>query len=164
MITIKPHHFVDIMTALGDRGVDFSPHPYGHALHRVAQAILTDRDVMLCMEFGADDICLPCCHNIDGRCDDTIDVSFRPRAPASKEQYNRLLDERWSRRLGLRPGDQLSARELCTRIQKCAGDLTDVYCELPLDRTAERQVKLHNGVEKFLARDPDERCGHCGTL
>jgi hypothetical protein len=44
MITIKPHHCVDILTALGDRGVDVSPHPYGHALHRVAQAILADRD------------------------------------------------------------------------------------------------------------------------
>jgi hypothetical protein len=150
MITIKPHHFVDIITAIGDGRTEFQPHPYGHALHIVAEQILGNRDVCLRIELGADDICLPCRHNVDGLCDDTIDTSFRPKAPKSKRQYNLLIDRRWSERLGVQQDDQLTARELCLSIRDCAGDIRDVYRELPADRTAERQAKLQEGVARFL--------------
>ena len=74
MIAIKPHHFVDIVRAVGEGRTQNEPHPYGHALHSVTAAILADLCVPLRIELGADDICLPCCHNIDGLCDDTIDT------------------------------------------------------------------------------------------
>lgn len=151
VISIKPHHFVDIITAFGDGCTRFEPHPYGHAVHRVAAEILADRDAMIRIEFGADDICGPCRHNIDGLCDDTIDTSFRPQAPKSKRQYNLLLDERWAERLGLRPGDQLTAREFCLLLRGRAGDITDIYRENPAERTAQRQTKLQNGLAWFLA-------------
>jgi len=150
MISIKPHHFVDIITALGAGRSEASPHPYGHAVHSVTKKIFTDRDVDLRMEFGADDICLPCRHNFNGVCDDTIDTSFRPQAPESKREYNLLIDERWSEQLGLRQNDQLTARELCLRIRDRAGDISDIYREMPADRTAARQAKLQKGIAKFL--------------
>jgi len=150
MIAIKPHHFVDIVTAFGDGRTEFQPHPYGHAVHRVANEVLANRDTNLRIELGADDICLPCCRNIDGLCDDTIDTSFRPQAPKSKREYNLLIDRRWSERLGLQQDGQLTARELCMRIRDRAGDITDIYRETPSERTAERQAKLERGVAKFL--------------
>ena len=109
MISIKPHHFVDILTAFGEGGPDPQPHPYGHAVHSVTKEILANRHVDLRMELGADDICLPCCHDIGGLCDDTIDVSFRPQAPRSKREYNLLIDQRWAERLGVRQNDMLTA-------------------------------------------------------
>jgi hypothetical protein len=150
MIAIKPHHFVDILTALGEGRAEFPPHPYGHAVHTVAQAILANRDLPLRMELEADDICLPCRHNVAGRCDDTVDTSFRPQAPKSKREYNLLIDRRWCERLGLQQGDQLTARELCLRIRDCADDLEDIYRETPSDRTAGRQAKLKRGIARFL--------------
>ena len=151
MISIKPHHFVDIITAFGDGCTAPPPHPYGHAVHSVTQEILADRDIRLRMELGADDICRPCCHNLDGgACDDVIDTSFRPQAPASKREYNLLIDKRWSERLGLKQDDTLTARELCLRIRDHAGDITDIYREMPADRTAARQTKLQKGIAKFL--------------
>ena len=150
MIAIKPHHFVDIVTAFGDGCTEFQPHPYGHAVHSVAKEILGNRDIGLTIELGADDICLPCRHNIDGLCDDTIDTSFRPQAPKSKREYNLLIDRRWSERLGVQQDDQLTARELCSRIRDCAGDISDIYRETPSGRTAKRQAKLQRGVTKFL--------------
>lgn len=151
VISIKPHHFVDIITAFGDGCTRFEPHPYGHAVHRVAAEILADRDAMIRIEFGADDICGPCRHNIDGLCDDTIDTSFRPQAPKSKRQYNLLLDERWAERLGLRPGDELTARQFCLLLRDRAGDISDIYRENPAERTSQRQMKLQNGLARFLA-------------
>ena len=59
MIAIKPHHFVDIITAFGRGGSEVQPHAYGHALHTVARAILGNPDVLLEMELGADDFCRP---------------------------------------------------------------------------------------------------------
>jgi hypothetical protein len=96
MISIKPHHFVDIVTACGDGRTEFQPHPYGHAVHSVAKEILANPDVNLRIEFGADDVCHPCRHNVDGLCDDAIDTSFRPQASKSKREYNLLMDQRWA--------------------------------------------------------------------
>jgi hypothetical protein len=155
MISIKPHHFVDILTEFGNGCTKFEPHPYGHALHRVAHEVLGSRDASLRIELDADDICLPCCHNMAGLCDDTIDTSFRPAAPKSKRLWNLALDQRWCSRLGLKQGDRLTARELCERIRDRAGDITDIYREIPADRTAKRQASLQEGIRLFLAIDDD---------
>ena len=155
VIAIKPHHFVDLITMLGDGLRRVEPHPYGHAVHRVAEEILDNPETELVIELGADDICRPCCHNIDGLCDDVIDTSFRPLAPASKREYNLLIDRRWCERLGLEEHDRLTARELCGRIRDCAGDITDIYRETPPERTSERQARLRRGVVAFLGGPVD---------
>ncbi|MBT7055403.1 MAG: hypothetical protein HN976_09965 [Lentisphaerae bacterium] len=87
---------------------------------------------------------------MDGLCVDTIDTSFRPEAPRSKREWNLIIDQRWSERLGLRQDDQLTARESCLRIRDRAGDITDIYREIPFDRTAARRAKLQKGIDKFL--------------
>jgi hypothetical protein len=150
VIRIKPHHFVDIVTVIGRGTVEFAPHPYGHAVHLVARWVLSDPGAMLEMELGADDICAPCVHNIDGRCDDTIDTSFRPDAPPAKSEWNLMIDRRWCDRLGLAPGDRLTVRQFCQRLRDRAGDITDIYREIPADRTADRARHLAAGVDPLL--------------
>ncbi|NUQ61555.1 MAG: hypothetical protein HUU20_03650 [Pirellulales bacterium] len=152
MIAIKPHHFVDILTALGEGHVEFQPHAYGHALHCVAEAILRDGNALLRMELGADDICQPCCHNLDGSCNDTIDTSFRPEAPKSKREWNLLIDRRWCERLGLAQDDCLTAREFCLRLRESSEDISDIYREMPRAGVLERQAKLQKGISLFLAK------------
>jgi hypothetical protein len=150
MIAIKPHHFVDIITLFGDGQRTFQPHPYGHAVHTVSQRIMNNHDILLEIELGADDICKPCIHNIGGSCDDTIDISFRPTAPSSKRDWNLLIDRRWCDRIKVKQGNKLSARELVQRIRDYMGDITDIYCEIPADRTTERMQKLLKGIQFFL--------------
>ncbi len=150
VIRIKPHHFVDIITSYG-RGEKFEPHPYGHAVHTVAERILSHRDITLVMELGADDICKPCKHNVNGRCDDVIDTSYRPNAPPGKQDWNLLIDRRWCERLTLSAGDRLTARQFCERLRDQAGDITDIYREIPAEMTAERAKALQAGVRRFLS-------------
>lgn len=150
MIAIKPHHFVDILVALGEGRTQYEPHPYGHAVHAVAAEILANPDVQLRIELDADDICAPCSHNVGGLCDDAIDTSFRPRAPRSKRAWNLRIDRRWCQRLSLQQDECLTAREFCLRIQDRAGDITDIYEEIPPERTAQRQAKLIRGISRFL--------------
>jgi len=151
-IRIKPHHVVDIITSYG-RGLDFTPHPYGHAMHSVARRILADRDVLLEMELGADDICGPCVHNVDGLCDDVIDTSYRPDAPPLKRDWNLRLDRRWCERLGIGQGDRLTARTLCRLIADRCGDIAEVYPEMPARHTASRAANLALGIQRFLEGD-----------
>jgi hypothetical protein len=149
VIRIKPHHFVDILTAFGRGQEAFEPHPYGHAVHRVAERIRRGPQVLLEIELGADEICEPCRHNVDGLCQDSIDTSCRPAAPTSKREWNLRIDRRWCERLCLAPGDRLSAREFAERLQDC-GKITDIYREIPADRTADRARNLAAGVQWFL--------------
>lgn len=149
-ILIKPHHFVDIITSFANGQRTFTPHPYGHAVHTVSARIRGDHKTLLQMELGADDICAPCCHNINGACDDTIDRSYRPDAPPLKNDWNLLLDQRWCRRLDIKSGDQFRARELCARIWEKMGDITDIYSEIPAGMTADRAVKLKKGLAVML--------------
>jgi hypothetical protein len=152
-IRIKPDHLVDIITSFGTGHGKFQPHPYGHALHTVAARILRDPDVCLEVELDADDICQPCIHNVNGLCDDMIDTSFRPKAPPSKRLWNLLIDQRWCERLGISQGQRLTAREFCQRLRDRAGDITDIYREVPFDRAAERARSLMVGIRKFLTID-----------
>ena len=150
MLSIKPHHFIDIITTYGDGVESFSPHPYGHAVHTVAAHILDDHDTILVMELGADDICAPCMHNCDGACVDTIDTSYRPDAPPMKQDWNLIIDHRWCKRLNIAQGDRLTARQFCALLRDTDSDLTDIYREMPVHGTVERSRKLFVGVGKIL--------------
>jgi hypothetical protein len=153
MISIKPHHFVDVVTALG-RGVrSFEPDPRGHALHSVAAQIQSRPSLTLLIELGADSICVPCRHNIRGLCNDTIDTSFRPAAPAAKGEWNLRLDRRWCTRLGLAQGDRATVRQLCLRLRERAGDLAEIYREEPAQRTADRAANLQQGLALLLGTE-----------
>lgn len=154
MIRIKPHHVVDILVALGTGRRSFEPHPYGHAVHTVSERIVADPDILLEMELGADDICRPCVHHVQGLCDDVIDTSFRPLAPSSKRDWNLLLDRRWCERLGLAQGDRLTARRFARLANERAGDITDIYREIPADRTRVRAATLAAGIEWILNANP----------
>jgi len=150
-IFIKPHHFIDILGAVGSGKRKFEPHSYGHAVHIVAEKLLANRDIILEIELGMDDICRPCKHNIDGICDDKIDISFRPTAPESKGQWNLLIDRRWCERLGLKQGDRLSGRQFCERLRDCGNNITDIYREMPFEKVNQREVNLKKGIEFFLS-------------
>ena len=154
-IHIKPHHFIDIITKYGAGTLSFSPHPYGHAVHSIARNIIDNRDVLLEIDLGADDICSPCIHNIDGICDDTIDTSYRPEAPQSKHEWNLLIDRRWCKRLDIGRGDRLSAVQFCCKLREMNRNITDIYREIPANRTTERLLNLEKGVDKFLDSDSE---------
>ena len=151
MIVIKPHHFIDIVAACGDGQTHFEPHPYGHAVHSVANEILANPEIELIMELGADDICAPCEHNIGGQCQDRIDTSYRPDAPASKRAWNLRIDDRWCERLGLSQSDRLTARQFCQRLAASTDNIDDIYREEPRTKTADRLCRLQAGVARLAA-------------
>ena len=156
-IAIKPHHFVDILTDIGGGTTSWEPHPYGHAVHTVAGALLANRDATVRIELGADDICAPCVHNVDGVCVDTIDTNYRPQAPSSKQAWNRTIDLRLFERLGLEEGTRLSAEAFCRIARNRLGDLYDIWREVPRPMTDDRQQKLMRGIARYLSEPLEEK-------
>ncbi|RJP33795.1 MAG: hypothetical protein C4527_03715 [Candidatus Omnitrophota bacterium] len=154
IIHIKPHHFIDIVAAVGSGKISFEPHPYGHAQHTIAATIIGNLDLLLEIECGADDICQPCIHNIDGVCDDTIDTSYRPTAPSSKREWNLLIDLRWCERLQLKQGDRLTAREFLERLKSAERYIHDIYREVQGERTRHRSTHLQAGIKTLLPPPP----------
>jgi len=73
----RPHHLIDIICQYG-AGRPFKPHPYGHAVHLVAAEVIENPDVVIEFVVDADDICAPCVHLVDGRCDDIITICDPP--------------------------------------------------------------------------------------
>ncbi|HOK55914.1 MAG TPA: hypothetical protein PKV21_04655 [bacterium] len=151
MIRIKPHHFVDIVRDYGKGIKEYTPHPYGHALHIIAKKILGDLDIIIQIELGIDDICEPCIHNVNGVCDDLIDTSFRPQAPESKNEWNLLIDKRWCNVLNIKQEDLIGIKELCKRIKNCSySDIKNIYRELPENMIVEREKNIKKGLELIL--------------
>jgi len=151
-IRIKPHHFIDILTALGAGKLRSDPHPYGHALHLVSEKVVGHLDTMLELVLGADEICDPCIHNLDGICDDVIDISYRPEAPSGKQDWNLRLDRRWCKALATEEGDLISVRAFCIRLKQVNEAMIDeIYREIPGHLRLERSRYLRKGIDSLLA-------------
>ena len=146
VIWIKPHHFLDIIRDIG-AGRVWEPHPYGHAVHSVGRELLADRDRMLELVVGIDDICRPCRYNINGVCTDTTES---PGYEVSKDEWNRTIDGRWLERLGLAEGDRVTARELCRLAGDNMGDIFTIYREADRKKTGDRERALKRGITLFL--------------
>lgn len=159
MIRLRPLHFVDIICDYGAGTEEFAPHPDGHALHVVARRLLRDNETMLEITLEADDVCRPCVHNVGGACDNVIDRSFRPTAPPLMRDWDDLINRRWCARLGIGPGDRLTARELCQRLRDRAGNIADIFPEIIDDRIARKADNMRAGIRKYL--DPGSRAASC---
>ena len=151
LIKIKPHHFIDIITSFSAEKVVLKPHYYKHCVHSVSKAILENKNLTLEIELGADDICKPCIHNMEGICDDTLDISNRPKVPPLKRDWNLILDKRWCKRLKIGQGDKIQVIEFCELLKDGSNDLLEIYKENNKKNTVAREINLKKGLQKYLA-------------
>lgn len=140
----RPHHLIDIVTQIG-AGTEFRPHAYGHAVHVVAEQVLADPEVLVTLVVAADDICEPCVHLVDGRCDDIL-RQFTP--PLAKQDYNDDLDRRLLEFLGLTEGQTLTFRDYLAVIRADFTGIEDV-CTHPGEDPTSRRNKLNLGLRAF---------------
>ena len=150
IIKIKPHHFIDIITSFSADNVVLEPHYYNHNVHSITQAILENRDRLLEIDLGADDICEPCMHNMAGICDDVLDISNRPKVPPLKREWNLILDKRWCKRLKIDQGAKISVLDFCALLEDGSNNLLEIYRENKKKHTIEREINLKKGLKKYL--------------
>jgi hypothetical protein len=155
LVFLRPLHFVDILCDYGAGTEIFAPHPYGHALHLVANRILGDKDTVLEITLEADDVCGPCVHNLKGVCDNVIDRSYRPTAPILMRDWDLLINRRWCERLGIAEGERYTARELCERLRDRAGEIREIFPEIIDDRVTLKARNMREGIRKYLGPEAD---------
>lgn len=152
-IKIKPHHFIDIITSFSADSVILEPHDYQHNVHSISKTFLENRNTTLEIDLGADDICKPCIHNINGICDDMLDISNRPKVPPLKRDWNLILDKRWCKRLKIDHGVIISVLEFCELLVEGSNNLLEIYKENKRAHTIEREINLKNGLKKYTTSE-----------
>jgi hypothetical protein len=142
---LRPHHLVDIVTSFG-HGQEFRPHPYGHSLHTVAEAVLADADVEVEFVVQADDVCRPCKHlTPEGLCDD---IRVNRPAPLSKQEYNDDLDRRLLAHLHMDEGVRMTAREFLRLVKADIPGVVAVFTQDEKVRCS-RLLGLTEGLRKL---------------
>lgn len=142
---LRPHHILDILRTYG-HDKTFVPHPYGHALHTVAQSILSDLTQEIELIVGADAICQPCQHlQTDGSCDDIL---RQLETPLSKQSYNDTLDRRLFSYLDLTPGTMLSIQQFFEIVQERIPGI-ETICTHPHEHAQYRLNGLIQGFQKL---------------
>ena len=148
---LRPHHTLDIISSYG-QGAEFKPHPYGHAVHTVAEAILSDLDMQVELIVGADEICQPCKHlRPNGRCDDVLS-QLDPSI--SKQEYNDNLDRRLFAHFGLDPGAAMSVRQFLESVNGHVPGIEEI-CSHAKEDPARRLEGLRQGlIELGIRQEP----------
>ncbi len=142
----RPHHLIDIVTQYG-AGEPFKPSDYGHAVHTVAARLIAEPETVVELGVGADEICVPCRHLVDGRCRDVI-RSIEP--PVSKHDYNDALDLRLLAFLGISEGDAMTFTRYLALLREHLSGLAEL-CAWPGEAPDERHRKLTTGLDKLGA-------------
>jgi hypothetical protein len=148
MLKLRPHHLLDIVTDYG-HGREFQPHPYGHAVHLVANAVLADLELEVQFVVGADDICRPCKHHQpDGQCDDVVG-GVSP--PLSKQKYNDAQDRKLLACFGFPEGTVMTARQYFQIVNRNVPGL-EKLCTHPGESSHDRLKGLEQGLRKLGVR------------
>jgi hypothetical protein len=145
---LRPHHLIDIVSDYG-QGVVFKPHPYGHAVHTVAECVLNDLDLEVAFVLGADTICMPCRHlKADGQCDDVLS---QLEEPAPKQAYNDALDGKLFAYLGMEPAARMTVRAFLEKVSRRTPGIEKI-CTHPGEQESERLKGLEEGLTRLGVR------------
>jgi hypothetical protein len=141
---LRPHHLIDIVTEYG-HGIQFKPHAYGHALHTVAEQVVSDLDLEVEFVLAADEICFPCKHlRADGQCEDVL---HQLDEPVSKQSYNDRLDSNLFSYLGMETGTRMTVRAFLEKLHEHTPGIEKI-CTHP----GEKEEHRLSGLEKGLGR------------
>lgn len=147
MITIKPHHFVDIIKLYGAGIEVFVPdEKMGHDFYKIANMIISEPSVELKLTIGVDDICQPCHYCINGVCDDGLSSI---NGISKKDSYNKKLDQRIIDLLKLNIKHDYSAYELCRLMSKDSDFIFDVWKEENDELTQKRYELFLKGTKQW---------------
>lgn len=149
MVIIKPHHFYDIIKLYG-AGLDkFVPDErFNHDFYKIGNMILEDKDLNLKLTKFDDAICSPCIYiNEHGICIDKIN---HIESIKSKEEFNKMLDNKIMDLLELSEGDIIKSKVLCRRIYEIK-ELTKTVWNLEEEIITDKRENFFNlGAEKYL--------------
>jgi hypothetical protein len=124
MMTIRIHHFFDIIRDLKAGGKIMPDLNYKHSYHRVANILRDSADIKIKITVGIDSVCDGCIHNIDGKCGDPL---TRKTGFTMKHDYNNWLDKRILEKLKWSEGKLVTPAKICRSADKYIDSIYDIY-------------------------------------
>ncbi|MBN1040359.1 DUF1284 domain-containing protein [Clostridium sp. ZS1] len=147
-ITIKPHHFMDIIKLYGAGIKTFIPdEKMGHDFYKVANTIITNPTIELNLTIQADDICKPCKMCKNNIC---VDVVEHIEGYNSKYTYNETLDRRLIHLLNLDIDKLYKAQELCQIMLENHKSIFMIWREESNTMTIRRHDMFVLGARQYL--------------
>lgn len=145
-ITIKPHHFIDILKLYGAGIERFIPDvSMGHDFYKVANELIDHPTINVKLTVYGDDICRPC-KKYNGRC---VDELTSICGYTGKDAYNRTLDEKIIRLYNL-TREKYTAVQLCSIILEKKEYIYTVWDKEEPALTQKRYALFVKGANKFL--------------
>lgn len=148
-ITIKPHHFMDIIKLYGSGIEVFVPDErMHHDFYKIANLIMENHNILLNLTIDADHICAPCIMYNGHTCTDQLHhiANFD-----SKDAYNQLLDSRIMEQLELDKNKKYEANHLCAIMLKHHNSIDTIWQEEADEVTRRRKELFIKGAEKYLS-------------
>lgn len=148
-ITIKPHHFMDIIKLYGSGIEVFVPdEKMNHDFYKIANLILKHHGILLNLTIEADDICAPCIMCSGHTCTDQLHSipDFD-----SKDAYNHLLDSRIMEQFQLDGKKKYETDYLCSVMLKHYDCIDTIWQEEKDEITQKRKKLFIKGAEKYLS-------------
>ena len=149
-ITIKPHHFLDIIKLHGAGLEQFIPdEKMGHDFYRIGNLILNNKEIHIKLTTEKDDICTPCKYCQKGKC---IDKLTTIKGYTEKDTYNKTLDERMIKYFNLDLNKEYTAYELCSIYLSNNELIYKVWQEEDNEKTDKRFNLFTNGAKKYTLK------------
>jgi hypothetical protein len=149
-ITIKPHHYLDILKLYGGGIENFVPDEvYKHDFYHVGNIILCNPHIILNLRIGADTICKTCIFSKNGVCTDYVQMIDDKKV--KKEEWNKTIDQRILKNIGLKEGVEITALALCfLYLDKLKPSIIrEIWAERPTTETEQRIVYTIGGLTKY---------------
>ncbi len=155
-ITIKPHHFMDIIKLYG-AGIEVFERDlnYCHDFYRIGNIIIQQPDVMIKTTIHADDICVPCKYYADRSLGICMDHISHIENIASKDDWNKIIDQRIIETAQIDLNQQYKAAEYCNMLYRIGDNIFDIWREDDTVKTHRRRELFKLGAEKYLGRFPN---------
>lgn len=150
MITIKPHHLIDIIKLYGAGIEHFVPdEAFQHDFYKVANTILEDIDTPLQFTIIGDDICRPCNRFKNSRCSDPLNSI---KGFTAKDTYNQEIDSRLLNLLHLDVNSNYTVRQFIEYLSNHTDIIFQVWLEEDNELSERRNQLLQAGLKKMLMK------------
>lgn len=151
VVVIKPHHFFDVIKLYGAGITCFiQDEAYQHDFYRVANQILAEHKLQIRLTIHGDDICIPCKFYSGQGKGVCIDGISHITGIDSKDEWNKILDNRIISMMVPDEGAVYTAEEFCQLLYENRDFIYDIWKEDDEEKTKERFRLFSAGAEKYL--------------
>lgn len=146
VLTIRIHHFFDIIRDLRTGSKMEANNSYKHSYHLVANTLRDSPDMKMKIVVDLDSVCDGCIHNKEGKCDDPLTIK---EGFTMKNDYNNYLDRRILEKLTLSEGDVVTPREICKTANIYIDNICQIYEIDPKEEIDARKKEFIEGLESY---------------